>query len=160
MLFRIYIYDQKVLIPNVAETDEGFYVDVKPVKLFEIGERDAWEKCIADLLVGTNELIATPKPSETGGSAILDMLSLQKWTAFEKKSVMYTVHTSSSYIRIYRTGKAPDGMWQANAINERSFDRGTPPSTIVSAIADDIMKQPEAHPLRVGGLILRPPEDS
>ena len=152
MLYRFYIYDELVLIPVVAETEEGFYVDTLPVQRFHAKQVEEWKSAMTLALMVGNRIIPTPEPSESGGSVVLKSLRIEKWIKFEKRACMYTVHHGSSYIKLYRTGKAPDGMWGPINQVERTFSPRAPWQIIVDAIADDVIKQPEAHPIKVSGL--------
>jgi hypothetical protein len=156
MLYRFYVYDEHVLIPTVAETEEGFYVDMKPVQLFAATSTEDWKSALYKALAAGNSLIPTPEQNEAGGSVLLESMNLQKWSAFEKRAVMYTIHAASAYVKIYRTGKGPDNMWNPAATEERMFDIRTPWQYVVDALVADAVKQPEAHPVKVGGLMVVP----
>lgn len=156
MLYRFYIYDEQMLFPSVAETEEGFYVDIKPVEKFKVSQIDEWKPVLYRALTTANEIIPTPEQHDEGGSALLEALNLQRWAVFEKKAVMYTIHAGASYTKVYRTGKGPDGMWAPAGTTERVFDRRTPIQYVVDALAEDAIKQPEAHPFKTGGLMVLP----
>jgi hypothetical protein len=156
MLYRFYVYDEKIVIPTVAETDEGFYVDTRPVLRFAVAQMESWKSAMYMALAEGNKRIPTPEPSDSGSSVLLESLDITKWSVFEKRAVMYTVHANNSYVRIYRTGKGQDGMWEATKTTERIFDVRTPWQYVVDAIVEDAIQQPEAHPIKVGGLMLLP----
>jgi hypothetical protein len=154
MLFRVYVYDEKVVIPTVAQTDDGFYVDTLPVEQFNVNDREEWKGRVYKMLAQGNTFIPTPEASDSGGSIILEALHIQKWASFEKRAVMYTLHKSGPYIKIYRTGKGPDGMWDVSRTIERLFDSRAPLICVMDALAEDVFKQPEAYPVKSGGLML------
>jgi len=154
MLYRFYVYNEQVLLPTVAETEEGFYVDTKPVEMFPAVEVDEWKTHLYKRLTSRNEIIPTPQASDSGHSVLLDALHIEKWSVFEKRAIMYTVHAVGRYLRVFRTGKGPDGMWEAANTSERIFDSRAPWSFITDALAEDALSQPEAHPVKVGGLMV------
>jgi len=156
MLYRFYVYDEKIIIPSVMQTEEGFYVDEKPVQIIHVKEAALWKSELTRALMAGNKIIPTPDPSTSGESVVLESLKVQKWVTFEKKACMYTIHATSSFIKVYRTGKAPDGMWGTKNAVERVFHSKAPWQFIVGALAEDVNKQPEAYPVKSGGLMVLP----
>jgi len=156
MLYRFYVYDEKVLLPTVAETDEGFYVDTKPVEIYPALKVDDWKPRLFHFISGHNQIIPTPQASDSGHSVLLDSLHVEKWSVFEKRAVMWTVHALGRYVKVFRTGKGPDGMWDAAGTKERMFDSRAPWSAIVDALAQEAIGQPEAHPVKSGSLMVLP----
>jgi hypothetical protein len=156
MLYRFYVHDEKIIIPTVKQTEEGFYVDEKPVQVFAVKDTAVWAAELATALMSSNKVIPTPDPSSSGESVVLESLRIQKWVVFEKRACMYTIHATSSFIKLYRTGKAPDGMWGNNNAGERIFDAKAPVNIIVDALAEDVFRQPEAYPVKSGSLMVLP----
>lgn len=156
MLFRIYLYDEKVLLPTVAQTEQGLYVDTKPVQQFAVTDLERWKSALYLALNAEAKRVDSTGDNEEPGSILLEILQLQKWSVFEKRALMYTVHAGGAYIKVYRTGKGPDGMWNAETTIERIWDVRTPMHYIVDAVAEDAIQQPEAHPIKAGGLMLLP----
>lgn len=144
-LIRLYIFHEKIVLPVVAETEAGFYVDVEPIQVFSISDKNAWKNAVYSTLSKGNPVIPTPDGSEEPGSAILEKLNIQKWSTFETSATMYTVHLGGGYIRIYKTGRGADGMWSNSENSQRQFAGRAPLSSIVDSLADDILKQPEAN---------------
>lgn len=155
-LIRFYVRHQKVILPTVAETEAGFYVDMEPIQVYEITDIERWKTAIYKKLIAENPLVPTPDRTDEPGSAILENLHITKWSTFETSAIMYTVHLGGRYISIYRTGKAPDGMWTQDNTEHRQFASRAPLDTIANALADDIIKQPEANRPKTS-LMLAPP---
>ncbi len=155
-LIRLYIRHEKLILPTVAETEAGFYVDMEPIDVFEIHELEKWRQEIYLRLVNGNPLVPTPERSEDPGSAILERLNITKWSTFETSAIMYTIHSGGRYISIYRTGKGADGMWTQDNTDLRQFASQTPLSWIAKAVAEDVIKQPEANRPKTS-LMLAPP---
>lgn len=124
---------------------------------FAATDVDAWKSAVYLALKSEKTPIAAPDQEEDSpGSVLLELLNLQKWSLFEKRALMYTVHIGGAYIKGYRTGRGADSMWDASATIERVWDIRTPLHFIVDALAKDAIGQPEAHPVKVGGLMLLP----
>ncbi len=155
-LIRFYVRHEKLILPTVAETEAGFYVDVEPIDVFDIHEVESWRHEIYLRLVNGNPLVPTPERSDDPGSAILERLNITKWSTFETSAIMYTIHIGGRYISIYRTGKGPDGMWTQDNTDLRQFASRAPLGWIANAVAADVIKQPEANRPRTS-LMLAPP---
>jgi hypothetical protein len=125
MLYRLYVHQEHVIIPVVAQTEEGFYVDTPPVVRIHVSDTANWKAVLLEALEAGNQIIPTPEASDSGSSCLLETLKLEKWTTFEKRACMYTVHSGVSCIKMYRTGKAPDGMWGPNNQIEHTFPSAT-----------------------------------
>lgn len=155
-LVRLYIQHQKLILPTVAETEAGFFIDTAPVQVFEIADIDSWKSAMYLALVEGNKLVPTPERSDDPGSAILDKLDINKWSTFETSAVMYTLQTGGRYIHMYRTGKGADRMWSNDGMEQRQFASQAPLEVVVQAVAEDIIKQPEAQRPKTS-LMLAPP---
>jgi hypothetical protein len=148
-LIRLYVHHEKIVLPTVAQTEAGFYVDVEPIQVFSVKEHAAWKNAVYKALAKGNSFIPTPDGSDDPGSAILEKLNISKWSTFETSSIMYTVHKGGGDILIYRTGKTSDGMWTTET-NQRHFASRAPLGAIVDALCEDILQQPKT------GLMLSP----
>jgi hypothetical protein len=155
-LIRFYVRHEKIILPTVAETEAGFYVDMEPIDLFDITAYDNWKSELYLRLVKGNPLVPTPERSDDPGSAILERLNITKWSTFETSAIMYTIHVGGRYISVYRTGKGQDGMWTQDNTNVRQFASKAPLSAIASTVAEDVIKQPEANRPKTS-LMLAPP---
>lgn len=144
-MVRIYLYGvtQTVIIPSMGQTPDGMLVEVPPIKLYEVSNVKAWKSHVLDLLAeGPREIKATDH-SDNPGSAILDKLNLERWSDFERYSVMYIIHRGSKFISVYSTGKTDDGMWTQGK-SHRTFHPRAPLDIVVSEMVSDILKEPEA----------------
>ena len=121
-LVRAYIWNHKVVLPNVVQTMDGFFSDEGPIEVFPISPTSGWKKALLKKLNRGNDIVPTPDGSEDPSSAILEKLNIVKWSTFEHQALMYTLHLGAKYKSIYRTGKGPDGMWLSSATEQRCFD--------------------------------------
>jgi hypothetical protein len=154
-LVRVYLYGvgQKVIIPSVAETEEGFFVERAPVEIFAVEDLGRWKALAYQYLSRGNDLIATPESGASPGSCILEKLNLLKWADFEKNAVMYTIHRGPRFIRVFATGKNEAGTWSTGT-KERIFEARAPLEVVVDEMAMELIKEPEAVPkpiLMLGG---------
>ena len=143
-LIRAYVWNHKIILPNVVQTPGGLFTDEGPIEVFEIANREVWLNAIMKKLRHGNDNIEASNESEEPGSAILERLNIVKWSTFEHQAMMYTVHLGARYASIYNTGKGPDGMWLGSATEQRKFDRRVPMQVLV----EELVKQVWAHDQR------------
>ena len=145
-MIKVYLWGpkQRLIVPKMAETDAGFFVDVEPLSIFECHDIFHWKKHIREALVKGMALVETPDSAQEPGSAILEKLELNSWGEFEKHSTLFTIHQGARYTTIYATGAGDDGMWSHAKMTERKFHSRAPLEVIVDAIANDILKHPHA----------------
>jgi hypothetical protein len=153
-LIRVYVFNQQLIIPTVAQTEDGFFVDLGPVKVLTMKQLELWEPAILKSLLAGNAIIPTPAPADEPGSAILDKLNIRKWSTFETQAIMYTLHDGGRYVMLHRTGKGANGMWDNSTMEQRKFDSRTPRPLVVEALLSDIKKQPEFKPPSTGLMVL------
>jgi hypothetical protein len=154
-MVRIYLYGvgQKIIIPELAETEEGFFVEIDPIKIFSVQDIVGWKDVIYRVLSQGNKMIPTPEQTAEPGSPILEALGLKRWDDFERQSVLYTVHVGPRFISVYATGKNQDKRWTTGG-KERKFASQAPLELVVNEVVMDIIKEPEAVPkptLLLGG---------
>jgi hypothetical protein len=153
-LTRLYVWNQKVILPDVVQTEDGFFADEAPIQIFEVKDIPSWKNSLETKLLAGNKIVPTPDCSEAPGSAILEALNIHKWSTFEQQAVMYTIHGGSRYITLYRTGKGSNGMWTNEGTEQRRFDPRAPIQYIVDGLVSDVMRQKESRPPATGLMVL------
>src|SRR5262249_8516440 len=136
--FHFYLRNRKAIIPTVVMTGDGFYMDVEPVSIVPADKPDELMPALTDALGRGNDTVDTPDRTDEPGSPVLDKVGIKRWEAFERQSVLYTVHVSDQAIDLYVTGRGADGMWERRAENHRSFPLGTANEDVVEAIYEDM----------------------
>lgn len=146
-MLRVYLYgvDQKIIIPAIGQTEDGMLVEIEPIKLFPVTAVNRWKNYIYNAIAGGPKEIKGADQSSNPGSAILDKLNLERWSDFERYSVMYILHKGPKFISVYSTGKAEDGMWTQGK-SHRTFHPRAPLDIVIGEMALDILKEPEAIP--------------
>jgi len=144
-MVRVYLYavGQQIIIPELSETDEGFFVETAPVKIFPVQDIVGWKAVVYNVLLKGNPSIPTPGKTSDPGSPILEALGLKRWQDFERQSVLYTVHAGPRFISVYATGKNEDKSWTTGT-KDRKFASQAPLELVVQEVAMDIIKEPEA----------------
>lgn len=144
-MVRVYLYaiGQQVIIPQVAETEEGVFIETEPVQFFAVQDVDKWKSEIYKRLVAGNPAFSPPEDDVTPGSPILEALNLKRWDDFERQAVLYTIHVKPRSVAVYATGKNEDGRWNSNG-KEREFASQAPLEAVIDEMASDLIKEPGA----------------
>lgn len=159
-LYHLYVYKHEVLIPTVCQTETGVYLDEAPVTSIAADSKESLEAALVNLLSSENPKIFTAETGVQAGSAILDLLTIKKWSDFEKQAIMYTIHSDNRRISIYITGRGPDGMWKQEFQRESSFEISTAKPAIVGFLIQEIEKDILDEEQRPRVLLLPPPPAS
>jgi hypothetical protein len=141
---HFYVRNRKVIIPTVAQTDEGFFIDVAPVEILPVSRTTQLRETLTSAMTSGNKEVQTPEAA-TPGSVVLEAVGIKRWEAFEKQSALYTIFSTTGSTTVYVTGRGDDGMWTQDKSNERVFAADTPKSDIVDWILKDIAQRPEAN---------------
>jgi hypothetical protein len=147
---HFYLYREQIILPAVVQTEDGFYMDARPVKILAIKDNDNIKRALARAFESQNHVVPTPAKSDDGGSVLLEALNLRKWSSFERFAVMYTIFPGGRYTTLYATGRGSDGMWSQDATRLRQFDPAVPVGILTETIVQELAKQPEARPERYG----------
>ena len=77
-MIKIYLYGptKKVLLPTVAETEAGVFVEGEPLQIFDHRDVDGWKPEIFKSLNREMPVVATPQGDLEPGSQLLESLHL------------------------------------------------------------------------------------
>ncbi len=143
-MYHVYLYHDKVVVPQVVETQAGFYIDSLPVEVFNVKDIVNWQKHIITMFGSENITVETPESESQTGSLILDKLNIDKWSDFEADATMYTIHFSPGYKTIYSTITGADKTWQVEP-NIRKFASFAPLSAILQALSTELLMEHSIH---------------
>ncbi|MBU6454207.1 MAG: hypothetical protein KGS72_20680 [Cyanobacteria bacterium REEB67] len=145
-MIKVYLWGpkQRLIVPTMAETESGFFVETDPLFVYECHDIFHWKNHLIKSLDKGMKKIDTPDNALEPGSAILEKLELNSWAEFEKQATLFTIHRGPRYISIYATGPGDDGMWSHAAMSERKFHTRAPVAIVVEALVQDIIKHPKA----------------
>jgi hypothetical protein len=141
---HFYVRNRKVIIPTVAQTDEGFFIDVAPVEMISVGKTTQLREVLVKAMELGNPQVQTPE-AEGPGSVILEAVGIKRWEAFEKQSALYTIFSTKGNTTVYVTGRGEDGMWTQDKSNETVFPDGATSNDVIDWIIKDIARRPEAN---------------
>lgn len=141
--FHFYVRNGKAVIPTVAITEEGFYLDIEPVSIVNVSDKELLKEKLLSAIASENPRVPTPERADEPGSVVLERVSVKRWDVFERQSVLFTIHSSPDAITLYETGRGQDGMWTRNIDQDTKFEPETPLPVIVEAIVAAIANHPE-----------------
>ena len=159
-LKRFYGYKTQILVPTVAQAEEGFYLDVAPVTICDTSNRQLLEQTLLEMLEQENPVVPTPERCDPhgSGSPILEALQLKKWLKFEAEATMYSIHVQEGGIDFYSSGNPVGGIWKVDQSRQTHFDKTDDFKPLVDAIIKEVLSDQRARLTRVvGGLALLPP---
>ncbi len=137
-MYHVYLFEETIVIPQVVVTEAGFYIDDLPIDVIPVKDIIKWQKLFYKMFIQENKSIRTPDSESETGSLILEKLNIDKWSDFEAKATMYTIHFSPGYTTIYSTITSEDKTWQVGQ-NIRKFASFAPISTIIQALTTEIL---------------------
>lgn len=155
---RFYTYKDQLLVPTVAQAQEGFFLDREPVAVCQISDEAKLRSLLQFALTAENEVVPTPEPTDDPGSPILDVLGLRKWLKFEADAAQYSVHFFHDKIDYYSTGRAIDGAWRHENMRHISLPSDYKLDALIDSIIHDInADNKKPPPPKSGALMLLPP---
>src|ERR1700761_8869378 len=101
-MVKVYLWapKQRLIIPTIAETDSGFFVEADPLAVFEAGDVFHWKKHLTKMLASNMPRIETPDSNQEPGSAILEKLDLSSWGEFGGQATLFTIHLGNRYTKM------------------------------------------------------------
>ena len=116
--------------------------DEEPIEIFSLTDENSWKKQLYRKFNTDNQVKLEPQDDCEKGSLMLDKLNIDKWSDFEAKATMYTIHLSAGYKTIYATITNDQKVWQTES-HMRKFSSYAPNSAIIEALAFEIYLQHE-----------------
>lgn len=167
-LWKIYRYEDTVLVPRMVQTDAGVFLETEPVELIAISDPKSIREVLAELLdskPGTAEeedLYNEEGDRFAAQSVLLTALSLKKWQDFERRALLYTMHKQNDELKLHVTGRGNDGLWSLSGAECKSFELKLGTEKLAEQIASEIInKSPVPPPRLLGGPVaMRLLEDS
>ncbi len=104
MTWQIYLRNDVVYVPTVAQTEAGFYLGVEPVDVVPVANTEALQRAIWRAMNTGNPKIATP----ARGS----FPNVKSWPIFEKNALFWSVAEKDGSYEICRGRKRADRGWE------------------------------------------------
>ena len=117
-----HVYDRKgtAFVPNVAQTEAGFFLDVEPVRIARLDDPQSLASAIAQAMAAGNPRVPTPTRAVIPKPVILKPAGVRNWNAFVERGACFTVFSGVEEIEITETLRNVDGEWvDASSLNQK-----------------------------------------
>ncbi|MFX1678910.1 hypothetical protein PV762_06735 [Mitsuaria sp. CC2] len=85
MLWNVYLREGLVLMPTMAKTDAGFFIEVEPVSVVRSDKLEDIARALKANIQRGNPLIETPSRDNFPKPVVLPYAKVKTWSTFEKK---------------------------------------------------------------------------
>src|SRR5689334_2747825 len=90
-LWHLYARESVVYVPNVAQTEAGYFLDVEPVRVMPATEPQAIAAALEQALGQGNPRIPTPVRASFPKPVVLKYAGVKSWKTFEQRSACFTL---------------------------------------------------------------------
>jgi hypothetical protein len=142
-MWHVYVRKGTAFVPNVAQTEAGFFLDVEPVRVASLEDFRSLVSAIEQAMAAGNPPVPTPSRAAFPKPAILKPASVKNWNAFVTRGACFTVFRGESEIEIAETGRNEHGEWvEAPCLNQK-LSPSSPASEIARRIAERVRQRPD-----------------
>lgn len=156
-VLHLYVFSGKALLPTVAQTEDGFFLDVNPVSIVLADDAPAFTSAFTAVLAAGNPLVAVPTGDQEPGSVLLEALGLKRWETFERQAIFYSIHCAADRIALYITGRGENGLWAVNEQNQMNFPADMSWAEFAAAVWQDVSQRRQWQSKPVRALLAPPP---
>ena len=110
-LWHLYVGRDRVLIPTVARTTAGFFLDVEPVASIPITDEPALRAALTTTLAAGNPEVPTPTRQSFPTPVVYPYAGVKSWPAFEKRFLCITLSRCDDHFEIQLTSRDSRGRW-------------------------------------------------
>jgi hypothetical protein len=136
MLFNFYLRKGQVFVPTVAKTEAGFFMDLNPVSVVEVGNPDAVAQAIVATIEKRNPIVPTPTRGTFPTPVILAHAKVKSWATFEKSALCIKVVLNGSIYQIRPMRKSPSGGWEDDPARIESLPVGAAPKDVARRVVE------------------------
>lgn len=113
-MLSVYYRNGRFLIPTVAKTEAGFFLDVAPVLVLQQGQPEALAEGLRKVILAGNPVVLTPTRGSFPKPVVLEPAGVKSWSAFEKKSICWTITKAGDQFEVSVTSRNSKGGWADN----------------------------------------------
>jgi hypothetical protein len=135
-MWHVYVRKGTAFVPNVAQTEAGFLLDVEPVRVANLDELQLLTSAIEEAMRAGNPRVPTPTRAAFPKPVILKPAGVKNWNAFVERGACFTVFRGNEELEITETARNEDGDWaDAPALNQK-LSPASPASEIARRIVE------------------------
>jgi len=136
-MWHVYVRKDIALVPNVAQTEAGYFLDTEPVRVAKLDDIQSLAAAIDQALAVGNPRIETPTRAAFPRPVILKPAGVKNWNAFVEKGACFTILREDAALELAETGRTEDGEW----IDAPSLTQRLPASSSAFDIATRIVER-------------------
>jgi hypothetical protein len=110
-MWHVYVRKDTALVPDVARTKAGFFLDIEPVRVAELEDLQSLALAVEQAMKSGNPEVPTPSRDEYKKPFLIGVAGVRTWKAFERKSACFTIFRGEGEIEIAETGRNDAGQW-------------------------------------------------
>jgi hypothetical protein len=135
-LWHVYVTRDIALVPNVAQTEVGYFLDVDPVRVTRFDDVESMGSAILQAITAGSPKVPTPTRAAFPGPVVLKPAEARTWKAFERRAAVFTILQGSDRTEIAESGRNRSGEWENSPSQSQKLAANSTAFDIATRIAD------------------------
>jgi hypothetical protein len=110
-MWHVYVRSGTAFVPDVAQTQAGFFLDVDPVRVADLDDFESLSSAIEEAMRAGNPRVPTPTRSAFPKPVILKPAGVKSWNAFVERGACFTIFRDNEGLEITETARNEAGEW-------------------------------------------------
>jgi hypothetical protein len=136
---KVYVRKGKAIIPTIAQTEAGYWLDVKPVEVADVADRPALIAALQHTVARGNPTVPVPTRAAFPEPVVLPYAGVKTWSAFTKGASGWKLSkdAGSYVIAPYRDGQ--EGGWEEDLQRKEEIPAEAPIDSVLQRLVDHII---------------------
>jgi hypothetical protein len=109
-VWHVYVRKGIAYVPNTAQAEAGFFLDVEPVRVATLDDIQSLAVAIEQAMSSGNPRVPTPTRADYSKPLILKDAGVKTWKAFERIGACFTI-LGRDEITLFESGRDQSGAW-------------------------------------------------
>jgi hypothetical protein len=114
-LWHVYVRKGMAIVPTVAQTDAGYFLDSEPVHVSSLDSSDLLIEALERVMAVGNPVVATPTRAAFPKPVVLLYAKVRSWRTFERTTTCFSVSRVGGEFELSATGRDARGQWTESA---------------------------------------------
>jgi hypothetical protein len=136
-IWHVYVRKGTAFVPNVAQTEAGFFLDVEPVRVTKLDDLQSLALAIEQAMVAGNPRVPTPTRAAFPKPVILKPAGTKNWNTFVERGACFTIFRCDAELELHETARNDDGEW----VDASSLSQKLPANSLAVDIAKRIAER-------------------
>ena len=136
-IWNIYLFGKTVLIPTLAKTEAGFYVEIEAVCVANKDDSISLLEVLKTSLSICNPNVPTPVFDKGYKPIILKFTTAKSYSEFEKKAFLWKIRLEKEIYKVGKLDKDNDKGWKSEPALWYEFDK----NSTIEQVADYVSKE-------------------